>query len=70
VPSRLTPEQIDACERFSLAVWGVPMFDRETSHNGRHGFTCELCAPVLAELEAERERVRAIPQPWDLQEAA
>lgn len=70
VPSRLTDEQIDACERFSLAVWGVLMFDREPSHNGRHGYACALCAPVLAERDAERDRVRHIAQPWELREAA
>ena len=70
VPSRLTADEIDACERFSLAVWGVVMFDREPSHNGRHGYGCEFCLDHLRERDAELERVRAIPQPWDARAAA
>lgn len=70
VPQRLTPEQADACERFSLAVWGVLLFDREPSHNGRHGYACPDCLPILAERDTELERVRSIAQPWELREAA
>jgi hypothetical protein len=66
VPSRLTREQIIACERFSLAVFGAPMFDREPSHNGRHGYGCEHCLPLLRERDAELERVHEIRQPWEL----
>lgn len=63
VPARLNREQINACERFSLAVWGVPMFDREPSHNGRHGHGCTFCAPILAAAEHAPARIR---QPWDV----
>jgi hypothetical protein len=70
VPSRLTPDEIDACERFSLAVWGVLLFDREPSHNGRHGHTCPACSLVLADCEAEADRLHGIRQPWDCREAA
>jgi hypothetical protein len=69
VPSRLTGEQVEACERFSLHVWGVPMFDHAPSHNGRHGYGCGHCLPVLAARDAECERVRRIPQPWDRRRA-
>lgn len=62
VPAGLTPDEIDACDRFSLKVWGKPLFDREPSHNGRHGHGCEFCAPVLAELEKPAQPVR---QPWE-----
>lgn len=66
VPSRLTREQIHSCERFSLLVFGAPMFDASPSHNGRHGYGCEFCLPVLVERDAESERVNAIRQPWEL----
>jgi hypothetical protein len=69
IPSGLTAEQIDSCERFSLAVFGSLMFDRSPSHNGRHGYACELCLPVLAERDAELERVRSIAQPWEAKAA-
>lgn len=64
VPPRLTQTEIAACERFSLHVWGVGMFDHAPSHNGRHGHTCDLCSPVLTARDAERDRV--IRQPWEL----
>lgn len=70
IPRRMTREQIDAAERFSLAVFGAPMFDASPSHNGRHGYGCEHCLPLLRERDVELERVNAIRQPWDLREAA
>lgn len=69
VPSRLTREQIEACERFSLAVWGVTLFDHEPSHNGRHGYACPDCVGALEEqrrLAAEARRKRQIQQPWEM----
>jgi hypothetical protein len=66
VPSRMMPEEIQAAERFSLLVWGVPMFDHAPSHNGRHGYGCEPCHRVLAARDAETERVRNVRQPWDV----
>lgn len=68
--SRLTREQIDSCESFALAVFGAPMFDFQPSHNGRHGYGCEHCLPLLRERDVELERVHSIAQPWDLREAA
>ena len=67
VPSQLTPDQVDACDRFSLIVFGSLLFDRAPSHNGRHGYGCEFCLPVLVELERAARPVR---QPWELKEAA
>jgi hypothetical protein len=69
VPSRLTHDEILACERFSLAVWGVTLFEYEPSHNGRHGYACELCLETLRARDAEIERVRSIQQPWERQAA-
>lgn len=65
VPSGLTPEETDACDRFSLLVWGTLLFDRQPSHNGRHGYECEFCSPVLEQqrLDAER-RLVPVRQPW------
>lgn len=66
VPAQLTPEQVDACDRFSVLVWGKLLFDREPSHNGRHGLLCEHCWPILA----ANERQPPAPQPWELPQAA
>ena len=66
VPSKLTPAETDACDRFSQAIWGKPLFDREPSHNGRHGLGCEYCLPVLV----AQERVEPAPQPWELRAVA
>jgi hypothetical protein len=66
VPSRLTPREITACERFSLHVWGVTLFDYEPSHNGRHGYGCADCLEALRARDAEVERVRQVRQPWEL----
>lgn len=68
-PSALTSDQIDSCERFSLAVFGVGMFDYTASHNGRHGYGCEFCLPLLAERDRELERVHSIAQPWQAKAA-
>jgi hypothetical protein len=67
IPTNLTAEQVEACERFSVLVWGKLLFDREPSHNGRHGYGCEYCHPILAEHEA---RQNVAPQPWELPQAA
>lgn len=66
VPERLTHDEITACERFSLAVWGQPLFEHEPSHNGRHGYACPGCLETLRSRDAERERVHSIHQPWEL----
>lgn len=66
VPAHLTPSQVDACERFSVIVWGRLLFDREPSHNGRHGYSCEYCLPLLARNEPRT----AAPQPWEMPQAA
>lgn len=68
--SGLTAEQALACERFAIKVFGARMFFDEPSHNGRHGYACEQCLPVLAARDLEQERVHAITQPWELREAA
>lgn len=66
IPQGLTPEQIAACDSFSQAVWGKPLFDREPSHSGRHGWDCEFCWEAL-----KKSRPKPSPaQPWELQEAA
>lgn len=70
VPSRLTEDEIQACERFSLAVWGVGMFDYTPTHDGKHGYGCNACLSTLRERDREQERVRSIPQPWETREAA
>jgi hypothetical protein len=71
VPSRMTPEEIDAADRFSLLVWGKVLFDREPSHNGRHGYTCEFCVSALEEQRvAAEERLQPVRQPWELRMAA
>jgi hypothetical protein len=67
VPAGLTPEEVDDCDRFSLLVFGTLLFDREPSHNGRHGYGCEFCHSVLAELE---QAARPVRQPWEAREAA
>lgn len=65
VPSGLAEEEIEACDRFSRAIWGKPLFDREPSHSGRHGWSCEMCWDELKKREAERaRREQAKHQPW------
>jgi hypothetical protein len=66
VPSRMTSDEILAAERFSLAVWGVTLFEYEPSHNGRHGYACSHCLETLRERDSERERAQSIRQPWEL----
>lgn len=61
IPSHLTPTEADACDAFSQAVWGQPLFDRQPSHNGRHGWSCDFCSVVL-----RRERKQPARQPWEL----
>lgn len=65
VPQRLTADEIEACERFSLVVWGKGLFDYEPSHDGRHGYGCNGCLEHLSARDAESARVRRIPQPWE-----
>lgn len=63
VPQGLTDEEIDACDRFSQAIWGKPLFDRQPSHNGRHGLLCEPCR--LESVKQREKRTRPAPaQPW------
>lgn len=69
VPSGMSDEQILSCERFSLLVWGKTLFEYEPSHNGRHGYACEECVAALEARDAELERIRAIPQPWEAKAA-
>lgn len=63
VPERLNAEQIASCERFSLAVWGVGLFDYTPTHDGKHGYGCSACLETLRARDAER--ARTIRQPWD-----
>lgn len=60
-PARLTATEADACDNFSQAIWGKPLFDRQPSHNGRHGWSCDFCS-----VELSRERKIPAPQPWEL----
>lgn len=70
VPSRLTPAEVDACDRFSVLVWGKLLFDREPSHNGRHGYACEHCWEYLKAFEDALEARKSPPQPWEHARAA
>jgi hypothetical protein len=63
VPAGLTADEIAAIERFSVCVWGRTLFDHEPSHNGRHGWNCPACVPVLEDRRLRLER--KISQPWD-----
>lgn len=65
----LTAEQFNAAQRFHLKVFGTPMFFAEPVCNGKHGWGCLGCYPVLLERETEAERVRSIPQPWQAKAA-
>ena len=60
-PVGLTDEQAEACDRFSLLVWGEPMFTGP-SHDGRHGYECDPCLRVICE---RRQAKKQPPQPWE-----
>jgi hypothetical protein len=66
----LTAEQYNAAQRFHLKVFGTPMFFNEPVCNGKHGWGCQGCYAALLAVEAERERVASIPQPWHGKQAA
>jgi hypothetical protein len=77
----LSVEQIRACERFALKVWGTGFFDYSPTHHGQHkGYSAPPCPDCKAYLKAERARelerreeawrVNNITQPWQARTAA